>query len=110
MDQVSKYVPPKMYILVRDSIPAGFCALGAAHASVACYVKFKDIPEVQDWLKNSFRKVVCRVSDAEFDEAKRLDKDHVLITEDAINDEEIALAFRPRADWPQPFKSYKLFA
>lgn len=31
----------KMYILVKDSVPNGFAILAAAHASLACYLKFK---------------------------------------------------------------------
>lgn len=60
----------KMYILVREAVPAGFAILAAAHASLACYLKFRDAPEVAAWLAGPFYKVVCRVSDAEFEAAK----------------------------------------
>ncbi len=46
----------KMYILVRESVPTGFAILAAAHASLACYLKFRDSPEVATWLSGSLPK------------------------------------------------------
>jgi len=51
----------KMYILIRETIPHGFAVLAAAHASLACYLKFKDTPEVSEWLSGPFYKAVCKV-------------------------------------------------
>lgn len=98
----------KMYILIRDSVPTGFAVLGAAHASLACYLKFRDDPEVTEWLAGTFYKVVCRVSDEEFQGAKAF-ADHVVLTESALDNAEIAIAFRPRPEWPKLFRSYKLY-
>jgi hypothetical protein len=97
-----------MYILLRDSIPVGHQVNCAAHASLACYLKFKDHPETQEWLENSFRKVTCSVSDKEFEKAKECE-DWVCITEDAIGDAEVALAFRPRKEYPKRFQWFKLY-
>src|SRR5919205_714742 len=93
----------KMYILVRESVPTGFAILAAAHASLACYLKFRDTPEVAAWLSGPFYKVVCRVSDTEFEAAKAFD-DHVVLTESGLGGAEVALAFRPRQEWPKAFK------
>lgn len=49
----------RMYILIRESVPAGFAVLAAAHASLAAYLKFKETPEVADWLAGPFYKAVC---------------------------------------------------
>ena len=68
----------KMYILVRDTIPTGFAILAAAHASLACYLRFRDSAEVASWLAGPFYKVVCRVTDSEFESAKMFD-DYVLL-------------------------------
>lgn len=97
-----------MYILIRDDIPLGHQINCAAHAALGCYLKFKDHPEVQEWLDNSFRKVTCRVSEKEFEQAKQYE-DWVLITESALGEKEVALAFRPRREWPKGFQFYKLF-
>lgn len=48
----------KMYILVKDSVPEGFARLAAANASLAAYLRFKDSPEVEEWLSGRFYKVI----------------------------------------------------
>lgn len=98
----------KSYILIRDSVPTGFAVLAAAHASLAMYLGFRDSDEVRQWLEGPFRKAVCKVSDEEFERAKQV-PDHVLITESALGGQEVALAFRPRVEWPKSFKFLRLF-
>ena len=98
----------KMYILVRESVPTGFAILAAAHASLACYLRFRDAPEVAAWLAGPFYKVVCRVTDAEFEAAKGFE-DNVVLTESALDEAEVAIAFRPREEWPKAFKFYRLY-
>jgi hypothetical protein len=97
-----------MYILVKDSIPLGHQVNCVGHAVLACYLKFKDHPEVKEWLANSFRKVTCVVSEDEFEQAKKYD-DWVCMTESDLDNKEVALAFRPRKEWPKRFQYYRLF-
>lgn len=98
----------KMYILVRDSVPLGFAMLASAHASLAAYLKFRDTPEVAEWLSGPFFKVVCKVGDEEFERAKGLE-DHVVLTESALGGQEVAIAFKPRAEWPRAFQFFRLY-
>lgn len=98
----------KMYILIRESVPTGFAMLAAAHASLACYLKFKETQEVSDWLAGPFYKAVCILNDKEFQNAKETE-DHVVVTESALGNQEVALAFRPRDNWPKAFKFYRLY-
>ena len=98
----------KMYILVKESLPVGFAILAAAHASLAAYLKFKDTPEVMEWLAGPFRKVICRVNDDEFEAAKKCE-DNVILTESALDQQEVAIAFRPRVEWPKSFKFLRLY-
>lgn len=98
----------KMYILIRDSIPIGFALVAAAHASLAAYLKFSQSPEVLQWLSGPFFKTVCKVTDEEFEQAKTC-SDHVVITESGLGGQEVALAFKPREEWPKAFKYYRLF-
>ncbi len=97
-----------MYILIKDDVPVGFATLAAAHASLAAYLKFQDTPEVLEWLSGPFYKAVCRVNDKEFEKAKTFD-DHVVLTESAFDNQEVAIAFKPREEWPKPFKFYRLY-
>ncbi len=98
----------KMYILIRESVPTGFAVLAAAHASLAAYLKFRDAPEVAQWLSGPFYKAVCKVTDEEFEKAKGFE-DHVVLTESALGGQEVALAFKPRAEWPKAFRFYRLY-
>jgi peptidyl-tRNA hydrolase len=98
----------KMYILIKDSIPEGFAMLAAAHASLAAYLKFQHTTEVTTWLTGPFYKVVCKVNDKEFETAKTF-SDHVVLTESALDHQEVAIAFKPRDEWPKPFRFYKLY-
>ncbi len=97
-----------MYILIKDSVPEGFAILAAAHASLAAYLKFKDTPEIAEWLSGPFYKVICRVNDKEFETAKQFEA-NVVLTESALGQAEVAIAFKPREVWPKPFKFYKLY-
>ena len=98
----------KMYILIRESVPTGFALVGASHASLAAYLKFKDTPEIEQWLSGPFYKTICMVNDTEFETAKSFD-DCVVITESALDGQEVAIAFKPREEWPKPFRFYSLY-
>lgn len=98
----------KMYILVKESVPVGFALVAVAHASLAAYLKFKDTPEIESWLSGPFYKTICKVTDKEFETAKSFD-DNVVITESALENQEVAIAFKPREEWPKAFKFYRLY-
>jgi hypothetical protein len=93
-----------MYILNRESVPLGFAILAASHASLAAYLKFKDSPEVTAWLSGSFYTIVCKVTDEESEKAKTIE-DHVALTKSGLGGQEIAIAFKPREEWPKSFSS-----
>jgi len=82
--------------------------VAVAHASLAGYLTFRDTPEVAQWLSGAFFKVVCQVNAKAFENAKSA-PDHVVITEAALGNREIALAFKPREDWPRMFKFMRLY-
>ncbi|MEN7551601.1 peptidyl-tRNA hydrolase [Rapidithrix thailandica] len=98
----------KMYILVREEVPLGKAIVGVAHASLACYLKYQNASETQQWLKGPFYKTVCKVSDAEFEKAKQ-ETDWVVMTESTLNHAETVIAFKPRADYPSYFHYFRLF-
>jgi peptidyl-tRNA hydrolase len=98
----------KMYILLKDSLPDGIAVLAAAHASLACYLKFQEDADTQEWVSGTFYKVICKVNEKEFEKAKSFD-DSVVLTESALDHQEVAIAFKPRAEWPKAFKFYRLY-
>jgi hypothetical protein len=97
-----------MCILIRESVPVGFAVLAAAHASLACYLRFRESAEVAAWLAGPFYKVICKVSDEEFEQAKAVE-DRVVLTESGLGGAEVAIAFKPREEWPKGFRFYRLF-
>jgi len=98
----------KMYILVKGTIPSGKAIVGVAHASLACYLKYKNEPEVKQWIAGTFYKTVCKVNIAEFEKAKK-ETDVVVITESSLGHNETILAFKPREEYPKYFKYFKLY-
>ncbi len=99
----------RMYVLVRESAPLGLAMAAVGHAVLGVYLKFKNEPDMQDWLQNSFRKVVCKVTDAEFEAAQKLDERHLAFVEPDWNNREIAVAFCPKEEWPTRFKFFRLY-
>ena len=97
-----------MYILLKDSLPEGFAVLAAAHASLACYLKFQEDAAMQEWVSETFYKVICKVNDKEFEKAKSFE-DGVVLTESALENQEVAIAFKPRTEWPKAFRFYRLY-
>lgn len=98
----------KMYILVRDDVPLGFAMVAVAHASLAGYLRFRDTPEVAEWLSGPFFKAVCKANPKEFENAKSVE-DHVVLTESALGNQEVAIVFKPRHEWPKMFKFLRLY-
>jgi len=75
----------------------------------ACMRQYKDDEDLNEWLLDSFRKVVCKVNQKEFDAAKTLLEKRVIMTECALDNQETAIVFCPRKEWPKPFSWYKLY-
>ena len=96
----------KMYILLKESVPDAFAPVIAAHASLACFRKFEHEPEMQTWINGIFRKVVCQVTDAEFEKA-RVEPKCLVLTESALDNVEVGLAFCPREEYPKRFQYFR---
>lgn len=62
-----------MYIAVLDEFPDFMVPTLVAHSILAAHLQFENNAVYQDWLQNSFRKVVLRVNQKEFDKIAALD-------------------------------------
>jgi hypothetical protein len=105
--------PMKMYILILDNIPIGHAINSAAHASLACYLRFQATPEMTQWVTSSFKKVTCRVTQQELETAIGFVPEHVVITESNLPSEDgkpsvMGAAFAPREAWDPFFKTLAL--
>ncbi len=98
----------KMYIVVKNTIPDKFVPVITAHASLACYKKFETNENMILWITSVFKKVVCVVNEAEF-ESLKTESEFVLLTESALDNKEVCLAFCPREEYPKKFKFLKMW-
>lgn len=98
----------KMYIVIKNGIDHGIAINSAAHASLMCYLKFKESPEMKEWLEHSFKKVICVASPEEFEQLKLLENS-IVVTESRLGHAEVGIVLAPRAEWDQVVKSLKLF-
>ncbi|STZ08895.1 Uncharacterised protein [Moraxella caprae] len=65
----------KMYVAVLDDVPDYMTPTLIAHAVLSAHLKFSSRTEdeiYQDWLAHSFRKVIIRVNQKEFDKISQL--------------------------------------
>jgi hypothetical protein len=98
-----------MYIFVKRSVPDNLVPVVTAHSSLACYKKFETDPEMQEWITRIFRKVVCVVNDLEFESLKLVER-NIVLTESGLENEEVTIAFCPRANFPESFKKFPLWS
>lgn len=101
----------KMYICIKSWVPTGHALNIAAHAGLIGWLEFQHLPETQEWLKESFKKVTCVVSDEEFEELKKV-QNHKVITESRLDNDEVGIVFAPRRkeDWPPIMKTLRLWS
>ena len=100
--------PLKMYILIHEDVPPNYAIVAAAHASLACFRQYEDDPMVQDWIAGVFYKVVVKANDKEWAKAKLISQ-NTIITESRLGGKEMAIAFKPRWDYPDWFKYLPLW-
>lgn len=99
----------KMYILVKRDVPDKLVPVITAHASLACFRLFEHTPHMQAWINGIFKKVVCAVNETEFENAKK-EPDHLILTESALGNQEVCIAFSPRDEYAKMFKFLKMWA
>jgi len=98
-----------MYIFIKDNIPDNMAPVVAAHASLSCYLTFEKNVDMIKWRTTSFKKVVCRVNDKEFEELKNSNLLFNVTTESSLGGKEVAITFCPIETYPKNFKNFKLW-
>lgn len=88
----------------------GHAANTMFHAGVMAGMRWPESdPEMEDWYKNSFRKVTCGVTEKEFKKAKTYGLKYFVVTESAFGGAEVALIFKPVDEYPKFFQFLPLF-
>lgn len=105
----------RMYGLIKDKvgdveIDIGHAVNSMFHAGAMINKKWKEEdPEMADWYDTSFRKVTCKVTEAQFEQAKKEAPDWFVVTEMAFDQKEVVLVFKPRDEYPKFFKFLPLY-
>jgi hypothetical protein len=58
----------KMYLVVHENFPRYMTPTLTAHSTLGAHLAFSGKPDYENWLKNSFRKVVVLATSEQFDE------------------------------------------
>ena len=100
----------KMYICIKEGTPVGMAMNSAAHAGLMCHLEYSEDEDYRNWLDNSFKKVTCAVTPAEFAMLKQIE-DYVIVTESRMDNAELAIVLKPRNDndWPEFVNLLKLW-
>jgi peptidyl-tRNA hydrolase len=99
----------KEYIVVREDVPDYFVPVICAHASLIGHLAWHALPCYQNWLANSFRKVVVQVPSWDFLELKEMSISKRVVTESGLGGKEVAIVVCPGIVLPDKFKQYKLW-
>ena len=99
----------RMYICVLDEFPDFMTPTLVAHSVLAAHLKFQDIPAYNDWLNNSFKKVVVRVSQKEFDKISELPNVHLGHENNTLDGKKSCAVVVPGNDLPNVLRFAKLW-
>lgn len=97
----------KMYILVHEAAALPDAMAAAANAAILCFSRHEQLPEMDEWLNASFRKVICRASDNDL--AHAMKHDNFAAVSGDSSSPPLAVAFSPRSSWPKMFKFLQLY-
>ena len=87
----------------------GLAINSVGHAVLACYKDFINNSNMREWADSpKFKKVTCKVTDEEFERAKEFEN-KVVMTESALDGNEVSMAFCPRHEYPKFFKYLRLY-
>lgn len=106
----------RMYILVKDSVPDDYVPLMCSHVVMKCYRSFYCEAEwdFDTWYdEHSMAKVICRVTEQEFQQAIKEADDYIIQSEtNGLDPEHLTdcvAAFVPRYEYPKCFQFFKLW-
>lgn len=119
----------KLYIIVLDEVPDNMVPVLVAHSVLSAHLKAGDIlgknsqyypentgitdfKEYTDWLNNSYKKVVVRVSREEFKEVAEIPFVHYGYENTVLNGETSCIIIYPRQRkfYPKVVKNAKLWS
>ena len=109
----------RMYILVKDTVPDNYVPLMVGHAVTnlvfrSAFSNYDNNVIFGKWFyHHNMKKVICRVSEEEFQRAIAEADDYIIQSETSGLDPDhltdCVVAFVPRLEYPESFKYFKLW-
>lgn len=99
----------KMYIAILDEFPDYMTPTLVAHSVLSAHLKFEGIDSYDDWIKDSFKKVVVRVNQKEFNKIKALGEVHLGHELHTLDGKDTCAVVCPREELPNVLKFAKLW-
>jgi hypothetical protein len=97
----------KLYIAVLDEFPDYMAPTLVAHAVLAADREFAGIKLYEQWFADSFKKVVVRVNQKEFDKISQLFDVHLAHENKTLGGKKACAVVCPREDMPNVLKFAK---
>lgn len=98
-----------MYIAVLDEFPDHMTPTLVAHAVLGAHLQFTGMLAYELWLEESFRKVVLRVNQKEFDKIAALPNVWLAHENNTLDGKKSCAVVRPREETPNVLKFAKLW-
>ena len=98
----------KEYIAVLDTVPDFMVPTLVAHAVLGAHFVFKDNIEYDLWVNFSFRKVVIKVTQKEFNRILELPLVHIA-HESTLDGDKSCLVVCPREEYPNVIKFARMW-
>jgi peptidyl-tRNA hydrolase len=105
----------KEYIAVLDEVPDHMVPVLIAHAVLGAHLQWNWLPDrsspecYEDWLEDSFRKVVLRVNRKEFEKMRVLPNVYEAHENTTLGGEKRCLVICPREEYPNVVKFAKMW-
>lgn len=100
----------KLYIAVHDEVPDHMVPVLVAHSMLGAHLLFESYFAYRDWLKYSFKKVVLRVNQKEFDKIVKIDQIYLGHENTTMNGERSCIVLMPRSEYPNVIKFAKMWS
>lgn len=99
----------KLYIAVHDDVPDFMAPTLVAHSVLNAHIKFEDHFDWNLWLINSFKKVVVRVNQKEFDKISKMNYIHLGHENKTMDGKPSCIVVCPREEYPNVLKYAKMW-
>ena len=99
----------KMYIAVLDQVPDFITPTLVAHAVLGAHLVFQNIITYNLWLNNSFKKVVVKVNQKEFDKIASLECVYLAHESTTLEGKKSCIVVCPRQETPNVLNFSKLW-